>query len=140
MINISPKKQEIEQLADKYKIKFIVLFGSQTKGVPREDSDFDIAVYMDGFNDLDAYNSVLFSLADAVNILSQKIDLTDLKNANPLLRYEITRKGELLYGNELEYLQFKAFAFRDYISARRILDLEFFLIKKRHKLLEKYVK
>lgn len=140
MIDFNSKKAEIKKIAEKHKIKFIVLFGSQTKGAPREDSDFDVAVYMDGFNGLDAYNAALFGLAGALNIPSQKVDLTDLKNANPLLRYEITREGKLLFGNELDYLEFKAFAFRDYIMAKSLLDLEYFLIKKRHKLLEKYVK
>lgn len=140
MIDFNSKKTEIKGLAEKYKIKFIVLFGSRAKGVPREDSDFDMAVYTDEFNDLNAYNAVLFGLAEILKIPAENVDLTNLKNANPLLRYEITKEGKLLYGNEMDYLNFIAFAFRDYIAARSLLDLEHFLIKKRHKILEKYVK
>jgi len=140
MIDINLKKSEIEKLAEKHKIKFIVLFGSRAKGVFREDSDFDVAVYMDGFNDMNIYNAALFGLGEILDIPAEKIDLTNLKNANPLLRYEIAREGKLLFGNEMSYLEFKAFAFRDYIAAKSLLDLEYFLIKKRHKLLEKYVK
>lgn len=134
MINIDSKKSQIEKLAKKHKIKFVVLFGSQAKGVTREDSDFDIAVYMDEFSDLDKYNEVLFGLAKIFGVFEDKIDLTDLKNANPLLRYEITSRGNLLYGNELDYLNLKAFAFRDYINAKPLMDLEYFLIKKKQKL------
>ena len=125
---------KIEELAKKHKIRFIVLFGSQATGSPRKDSDFDIAVFMDKFNDLDTYNDVLFGLEKILEIPAEKIDLTNLKNANPLLRYEITSKGKLLFGNELEYLELKAFSFRDYIEYRKLLDLESFLIKKRQKL------
>lgn len=140
MLNFNLKKSEIQKLAEKHKIKFIVLFGSRAKGVSGKDSDFDIAVYMDGFSDMDSYNAALFGLGEILDIPAEKIDLTNFKNANPLLRYEITREGKLLFGNELNYLEFKAFAFRDYIAAKSLLDLEYFLIKKRHKLLEKYVK
>ena len=126
---------KIEELAKKYKIRFIVLFGSQATGSPRKDSDFDIAVFMDKFNDLDTYNDVLFGLEKILEVPAEKIDLTNLKTSDPLLRHEITSKGKLLFGNELEYLEFKAFSFRDYIESRKLLDLESFLVKKRHKLL-----
>ncbi len=130
----------IEKLAKKYKIKFIVLFGSQAVKSPRKDSDFDIAIFMDKFNNLDVYNNVLFGLSALLKISEEKIDLTDFKNANPLLRYEITSKGKLLFGDEMEYLEFKAFSFRDYIASKKLLDLESFLIKKRHKLLGEALK
>lgn len=128
------KSMKIEEFAKQHKIKFIVLFGSQATKASRKESDFDIAVFMDGFNDLDTYNKVLFGLAEILKIPEEKIDLTNLKNANPLLRYEITSRGKLLFGDELGYLEFKAFSFRDYIEAGRLFDLEIFLIKKRQKL------
>lgn len=128
---------KIEELAKKRKTRFIVLFGSQATKTFRKDSDFDIAVFMDGFNDLDAYNDVLFSLEEILKIPAEKIDLTNLKTADPLLRYEITSKGKLLFGDELEYLELKAFSFKDYISARSLFDLESFLVKKRQKLYAK---
>lgn len=131
---------KLEELAKKHKIKFIVLFGSQTTKTFNKESDFDIAVFMDKFNDLDTYNDVLFGLAKILKIPEEKIDLTDLKNANPLLRYEITSRGKLLFGDEMEYLNFQALAFKDYILAQNLFDLEKALVKKRHKLLEKYVK
>ena len=54
----------------------------------------------------------------------EKIDLTDLNNANILLRYEITRNGVILFGNAQEYEEFKAFSFRDYIDAKSLLSLK----------------
>ena len=125
---------KIEEFAKKYKIRFIVLFGSQATKSSREDSDFDIAVFMDNFNELDVYKDVLFGLEEILKIPAEKIDLTNLRTSDPLLRYEITSKGKLLFGDELEYLEFKAFSFRDYIESRKLLDLESFLIKKRQKL------
>ena len=140
MIDFNSKKLKIKKLAEKHKIKFIVFFGSRAKGVPREDSDFDIAVYMDEFHEMGKYSDVLAGLANIFGVFEDKIDLTDLKNANPLLRYEITREGKLLYGDELGYLHFKAFAFRDYIASKSLLDLEYFLARKKQKLFAKSLK
>lgn len=140
MIDFNSKKTEIKGLAEKYKIKFIVLFGSRVKGNPREDSDFDVAVYTDNFHEMGKYSDMLVGLANIFGVFEDKIDLTDLKNANPLLRYEITSKGKLVFGNELEYLQLEAFAFRDYIGAKSLMDLEYSLVKKKQKLFVKNLK
>lgn len=143
MIDFNSKKVEIWKIAEKHKIKFIVLFGSRAKDAFREDSDFDVAVYMDGFNDMGdmgKYSDVLSDLARFLEVFEDKIDLTDLKNANLLLRYEITQEGKLLFGSELDYLQLKAFAFRDYIAAKSLLNLEYFIAKKKQKLFAKNLK
>ncbi len=63
MIDINSKKLEIRNIAEKHKIKFVVLFGSRAKGAPREDSDFDVAVYMDNFYDMGKYSDALSDLA-----------------------------------------------------------------------------
>ncbi len=140
MFDINSKKPELEKLAEKHKIKFIVLFGSRAKGNPREDSDFDIAVFMDNFYDMEKYSDALSGLARIFGVFEDKIDLTDLKNANPLLRYEITRQGKLLFGNDLDYLQLKAFAFRDYIASMSLLDLEYVIIRKKQGIFAKNLK
>ena len=36
----------LEELAKQNNIKYIVLFGSQAMGMQREDSDFDIAIFV----------------------------------------------------------------------------------------------
>ncbi|HOI60133.1 MAG TPA: nucleotidyltransferase domain-containing protein [Candidatus Pacearchaeota archaeon] len=130
----------LEELAKKNNIRYIVLFGSQVTGSQRKDSDFDIAIFRDPFNNLDEYTDVLFGLADILNISSDKIDLTNLKHADLLLKHEITSKGKLLYGNELDYAEFCASAFKDYIDSKDLFDLRFELLKKRNKELQKYVK
>ncbi len=130
----------LEELAKQNNIKYIVLFGSQAMGMQREDSDFDIAIFRDEFKSLEEYTNVLFGLEEVLGFCSDKIDLTNLKYADPLLRYEITSKGKLLYGNELDYEEFCAFAFKDYVDSKPLFDLRFELLKKRNKELQKYVK
>jgi len=86
-------------------------------------------------SDFDVYSQFLDGLSTILQIAYEKIDLTDLDNANILLRYEVTCRGKLLYGDELEYLELKSFAYRDYIDAKRLFDLERDLIGKRQKMI-----
>ena len=67
----------------------------------------------------------------------KKIDLTDLNNANILLRYEITRNGIILFGDPQDYEELRAFSFRDYIDAKSLFELEDIIIKKDYCLLKK---
>ena len=143
-LDIEKLKLKTEEIVRKHNIKFVVLFGSQAellKSTVKKDSDFDIAVFLNSgkplFVDFKLYGELLDEFSKLFNVKdSIKIDLTDLNRANILLRYEIINKGLLLYGDEDEYAQFKAFAFRDYIDAKPLFDLESFLIKKRQKLIK----
>ena len=133
-------KKELEKYAEKSGIKFVVLYGSRAIGTSQKKSDFDVAVFLPGgrsiFDNMTVYSDLLESLRKVFNVGEDKIDLTDLRKANILLRYEITSRGELLYGDEDEYAQYQAFAFRDYIDAEPLFKLENSLIKKRQELIK----
>lgn len=133
------QKLQLDEFARQNQIRSIVLFGSQLQVLPREGADFDIAVSREErrplMSDFNLYSQILEGLSAILGIAYEKIDLTDLDRANILLRYEITSGGRLLYGDELEYLELKSFAFRDYVDAVRLRDLEDFLIRKRQKLI-----
>jgi uncharacterized protein len=128
--------------ADSMGIKLIILFGSQAQKRARSESDYDIAVLTDDHNnirDFDNYSKILFFLREALNIPDYKIDLTNINEANPLLLHEIFSKNELIYGNQNVFDEYRAFAFRTYIDARPLLELESFLIKKRQLFLNKII-
>ena len=74
---------------------------------------------------------MLENFAKIFSTNEDKIDLTDLSNANILLRYEITRNGILLFGDSQDYEELKAFSFRDYMDAKSLFELESIIIKKR---------
>lgn len=128
-------REKLNNFAEKTGIRFVVLFGSQVGEKVAKESDFDIAVSLNNgqsiFEDLNKYSEMLENFAEILFVGDNKIDLTDLSNANILLRYEITRKGVLLFGNAQDYEDFKAFSFRDYMDARPLFELEDAIIKKR---------
>lgn len=138
-MHISKYQQlQLNEFAYKNGIKFIILFGSQADKTYSEGSDFDIAVLTSTAKSIDRleyYNNILFGISEILCISDYKIDLTNLNNADPLLRYEIVSNGLLLYGDEVDYLSFKSFAFRDYIETEDLRLLEKELILKRQKLI-----
>jgi len=83
------------------------------------------------FDDLGKYSEMLENFAKIFSANEDKIDLTDLNNANILLRYEITKNGVLLFGDPQDYEELKSFSFRDYVDAKPLFDLEDKIIKKR---------
>lgn len=142
--------EKLNKICQESGIEFVVLFGSRAKEARgektliREDSDFDVAVLTTSekniYDSLDNYTNILFGLSEVLGIPDYKMDLTNLNNANILLRYEITSEGELLYGDRIEYEELKAFAFRDYIDARPLFDLESLLVHKRQDLIAEALK
>lgn len=144
-MEISRNQQEqLSLFAQKNGIKFVVLFGSQAKEEnAREDSDFDIAVLTAPEKDIkasmDSYNHILFGLSEILKIPDYKTDLTNLNRANILLGHEIVFGGKLIYGNENEYEEFKAFIFREYVDAKPLFDLEDFLVRKKLNLLKQAI-
>jgi len=128
-------KEKLNDFAKKADIKFAVLFGSRAVERVADESDFDIAVSLkDGksvFDDLKKYSEMLENFAKIFSANEDKIDLTDLNNANILLRYEITKNGVLLFGDPQDYEELKSFSFRDYVDAKPLFDLEDKIIKKR---------
>ena len=132
------EKQQLNKIAKKYNLKLLLLFGSQTdKESLHQESDFDIAYLSQ--KELDIQKQVQLN-CDLMKIFnSDKIDMVNLKKANPLLRYEIAKKNELLFGNMLDFLEFKARAFRIYVESESLFNLENRLIKRRQKLLEQSI-
>lgn len=132
-------KKKINKIAKKYALDLVLLFGSQTKNKKRlhRESDFDVAY----LSKRDLPGKEIIDLnCDLIDIFgNDRVDLVNLRRIDPLLRYEIAQNSQLLYGGEMDYLEFKAFAFRDYIAHQNLFDLRELLIKKRQRLLKQSI-
>ena len=117
--------------AKKFSLKFVILHGSFATGLARKDSDFDIAVL--GRKDV-SFKQLLEldrALPGVFNFPpNMDLDLKALNKVDPLFRHEVVRDGKLLYGDPVEYEEYKAFTERAYEDARPLLDLEEHLVKK----------
>ena len=107
-------EKALKKIVEKFKLKGILLFGSQVTERTHPDSDIDIAV-------LNTKNLSLNDRLDLFNELSElfpgKLDLTPLLEASPLLKMEVAKNSKLLFGEKTDYHNFlvnSAMAFLDF--------------------------
>lgn len=112
-------------------VRLLILFGSRATGCPppTPESDLDLAVLFTEKQDLKGFLKLEHALSRFLD--TTRLDLADLSRADPLFRWEIFANGKLLYGEELDFLQYKAYAYRDYRDSQDLRDLENILLEKR---------
>ena len=123
MITItSRQQQEINKIGKKYNLQLAVIYGSFAKDKDHKRSDLDIAVLGKGKLN---FQTVLDLYSKLSNILKNvDIDLKSLHRTDPFFRYQVMRDSILIYGDPLEYHNFKAYVFRAYMDSRDLLRLE----------------
>lgn len=78
------------ELAARYGVTRLTLFGSAARGTARNDSDVDVLVAFDGPATSDRYFGVLFYLEDLLRV---PVDLVTEKALRPEFRPSIERDG-----------------------------------------------
>lgn len=104
-------------------VRLAVAFGSRVPGdlPPRTDSDVDLAVLLHPA----PTRPTLAELHAALQpLFAEPLDLVLLGAADPLFRWEIMERGELLCGDIDEFLEYRAFAFRDFVDSASLRALE----------------
>lgn len=132
-MSLKINKEKIKKIAQKYNLEMVLLFGSQVNGRAKQDSDIDIAYSAQKLLSTDEKIDLNNDLCDFFK--KDIVDQVDIKNANPLLLYEISQNSKLIFGKEIDYIKFRTRAFRVFIDSRSLFKLKEFLIKKRQKFL-----
>lgn len=121
----------LESASRRLGLRRVVLFGSHATAepAPGPDSDVDVAVSHTGPRDRSAF----WELHDALGEVfpGRPLDLVFFEDADPLFRWEIVRHGVLLYGDPLDYLEYRAFALRDFVDSADLRALERVLFEKK---------
>lgn len=119
----------MEEIRSRYNLSLIVLHGSRVTGKLHGKSDIDIAVVRKEVNqDL----NLLGLISDlAQELKDDRIDVTDITNANPLLLFAVMKKSKLLAGNEKDYERLKLVAFHKYSDYLPFLKREADFVKER---------
>ena len=128
-------QEKINEIGEKYDLRFLILYGSASKNKLNEKSDIDIAFFGNDELSFEQQLELSSDLSSNIQIGYRILDLVDLKIANPLLKYEITQGGKLLYGDETDFADYQVFAFKNYIDGESLRNLEKLMIKKRQKAL-----
>lgn len=116
----------------------VVLFGSHATSLPAPgpDSDVDLALRLRPGHQRVRFWDYYDGLGEAFPGAS--LDIVFLADADPLFRWEIMRRSKLLWGETIEYLEYRAFAFRDFVDSadlraleRRLFDKKMALVRER---------
>lgn len=132
------EKIKLAKVAEKHGLKFIIVHGSYATGKEHKGSDLDIAVL--GIKEIPFHEQLELhgALADIFgDNETRELDLKALNNTDALFRYLVVLGGVLLYGNNADYEEFKAYARRDFELSKDLFNLEELLVKKQNKLLHR---
>ena len=125
LFNTPEQNNNLKNLAKKYNLKLLILFGSHAQGKTHAKSDYDIAALSRKPKELRrAVGEFGSDCAKALHIESDKVDISLLDRANPLLLHEVSKNGVLLYGTQYDFDNFNAYCYKQYIDYRPFFDLE----------------
>ncbi len=118
-IDFESKKDVVAEIAKKYGLNFVVLFGSQAAGRVHEKSDIDIAVL--GAGEVDR-TKVACELDEAFG--RDDTEVVVLNDASPTMMYVIVRDGKVLYEDIAgQFVAWKLFAMREWRDTTRLREL-----------------
>lgn len=123
MIDADKIKPQIKELAEKYSLGLVILFGSQVTGKTHKESDVDFAFTADRYISMRETAEILFDFTRCLKIGSN-IELVNLKNTSPLLLKQIATNSLLMYEKEPHsHNLFKIYAIKRYMEERKFLKL-----------------
>ncbi|OGZ37258.1 MAG: hypothetical protein A2646_03090 [Candidatus Portnoybacteria bacterium RIFCSPHIGHO2_02_FULL_39_12] len=123
------KKKTIKEIAKKYSLELILIFGSRASGKNYQGSDFDVAYLSKKELDLEKEARLILDLTPVFK--SENIDLTNLKKAPPLLFYAIFQNCRIVYKKtSLMFYALRAYSFKKYIEAKPFYEEKFKRIEK----------
>lgn len=117
-------REKLQEIAKKYELVLIILFGSYARGHANPESDVDIAVRTklrehDWQWEFDLIRDLVFAL-DCGNL-----DIVFINSANPLLMFEIATEGIPLYeADDGTFQDFQLYAAKHHHDARKIYRLQ----------------
>jgi len=115
------QKKRIKDIAGKYKLRLILLFGSQATGKTNKESDFDIA-YLPEKN-LSYDDEIDINLQFIGVFKHDRIDTVDMRKAPPLFLYAIFRECLILFKeDDLIFPTYRAYAYKKYIENKPFLE------------------
>jgi len=120
----------VQYFLQKPNIAALYLFGSSTKRSNKRSRDIDIAVMFDPYDpNREGVEFLLYS-ADMQGIVNKEVDLVCFNQADPILRYEILKKGYLIFeGNRGARIDLAVKTMVDMEECQSFLDQGILLIR-----------
>lgn len=130
-IDVTKEKLMLD-VAQKYDLRLVLLFGSRVEGKQlHKESDFDVAYLSKRKLDLMEEARMMTEMAPYFH--SDNIDLVNLRNAPPLLYYAVFDKCQVLFAeDELLFPTLRIYAFRKFVEMQPIYELKFQRLKEKY--------
>jgi predicted nucleotidyltransferase len=116
--------EKFKELANKYNLNLIIIFGSYITENFNSNSDIDIAVQAEN---VDLINNNKLKLLNEISALfnHRETDLILLNHADPLLKFNIAQEGKLIYQAEEGLFNiFKVRAMSEHNDAQKFYKLD----------------
>lgn len=108
-------KDTIANLACKYHLSCVILFGSQATGKTHAQSDTDMAFLSDHEINFDERIAMKSDFADALRI--KNLELINARKVYPIFMKQIADKGKVLYEDSPGiFTTYKVYAFKMYVD------------------------
>ena len=116
------QSRRLKKIGRKFKLKLILVFGSEIKGETHPLSDLDIAVLRQKSLNWNEHSELVFDLEKVFS--GKEIDLVSIDRADPLLLDKISQSSLCLYGTRRSLAEFLIFAFKRYQDYQPFFRLE----------------
>lgn len=115
------QKQKVKQIAQKYHLNFLAVFGSRVSGKLHKESDIDVAFLpAQNFTFRDGY-MLNYELTNVFK--NDRVDTVNLKTAPPLLMKEIFDNHQILFRKDKKrYYLYRVYALKKYIEATPLFE------------------
>jgi predicted nucleotidyltransferase len=118
ILSIEEIRERLVPLFKERDLRLILLFGSALTGAVHKKSDIDLAFLFDSPMDIVSITNNVIRL-----LHTDSVDVIDLKQASPLLKYSVAQKGRPLYEKSPGiFNEFYSLAFRMYVDTRKLRD------------------
>ncbi len=115
-----PTKKQLQPIAEKYGLRFVVLFGSVARGRVHEESDIDVGVLMER---VPTFNQRLKLWQALSELFHAEIDLAILNHPKPLFGFRIANEGKVLFESAAhEWEKWKSYTVRYYWDTSKFRD------------------
>ena len=123
MVHIEAIQPKIRELAEKYGLSLVVLFGSQAAGQAHKESDFDVAYLSDKKISFEEEIKINTELTEIFR--SDEVQLVNAKTASPLLLKRIVQSAAVLYEQKPGFFtDLYLYALRVYEDANILFNLQ----------------
>lgn len=110
----------LDEITKKYRLNFIVLFGSTALGLTHAKSDVDVAYSPRRVLTYKEEHALVKDLRQALKT-QKEVEAVDIHRAPPHLNKQVVFQGKLLVeATPYSFARFQAFAFKCAVEARRL--------------------